>query len=90
MWFEDLEPKQQYLYSKQIRHNKEYLEKYKDQIQYWSDKFANGEDVVLEDLSEYILNNMFWDEKTEELDRIKMAFFFGQSIRYQIDKEDDE
>lgn len=89
-WFEELEPKQQYLYSKQLRHNKDFLDRYMDQMKFWTDKFPDEEETDLLCLSEYILNNMFWDEETEELDRVKMALFFGQSVRFQIDKQNGE
>lgn len=89
-WFEELEPKQQYLYSKQLRHNKDFLDRYMEQMKFWTDKFPDEEETDLLCLSEYILNNMFWDEETEELDRVKMALFFGQSARFQIDKQNGE
>ena len=89
-WFEELEPKQQYLYSKQLRHNKDFLDRYMEQIKFWTDKFPDEKETDLLCLSEYILNNMFWDEETEELDRVKMALFFGQSVRLQIDKQNGE
>lgn len=89
-WFEELEPKQQYLYSKQLRHNKDFLDRYMEQMKFWTDKFPDEEETDLLCLSEYILNNMFWDEETEELDRVKMALFFGQSVRFQIDKQNGE
>lgn len=88
-WFETLDPKKQYLYSKQLRHNKDGLEKYKEQIKFWAERFSEEESDLLE-LSEFILNNMFWDEKNEELDRVKLSLFFGQSFRFQIDKQNGE
>ena len=89
-WFDSLEPRQQYLYSKQLRHNKDFLDRYIEQMKFWTDKFPDEEETDLLCLSEYILNNMFWDEETEELDRVKMALFFGQSVRFQIDKQNGE
>lgn len=89
-WFEELEPKQQYLYSKQLRHNKDFLDRYMEQIKFWTDKFPDEKETDLLCLSEYILNNMFWDEETEELDRVKMALLFGQSARFQIAKQNGE
>lgn len=89
-WFDALEPKQQYLYSKQLRHNKDSLDKYIEQMKFWTDKFPDEEETDLLCLSEYILNNMFWDEKSEELDRVKMAIFLGQSAKFQIAKQDGE
>lgn len=88
-WFETLDQKKQYLYSKQLRHNKDDLEKYKEQIKFWAERFSEEESDLLE-LSEFILNNMFWDEKNEELDRVKLSLFFGQSFRFQIDKQNGE
>lgn len=88
-WFETLDPIKQYLYSKQLRHNKDDLEKYKEQIKFWAEKFPSKEADFLE-LSEFILNNMFWDEESEELDKVKLAIFFGQSLRAQIDKQNGE
>lgn len=79
-WFEHLDRNQKYLYSKQIRHNKDDLEKYQSQIEFWTKKFSNEDEVDLVEMSEYIINNMFFEEKTEELDRVKLAFFFGQMI----------
>ena len=83
-WFEDIDRKQRYLYSKQARHNKDDLEKYQSQIEFWSKKFPEQDgDIEMAILAEFIINNMIWDEKTEELDTVKMAFFFGQTINNQ-------
>lgn len=88
-WFKDINKNQRYLYSKQARHNKDDLEKYESQIEYWTRKFPQVKDVVMVELAEYIINNMFWEEKTEELDRVKLAFFFGDTIaRAQEQKEE--
>lgn len=85
-WFDDLDKEQKYLYSKQIRHVKDDLDKYQKQFEFWSNKYSQ-EDVDLVEFAEYVLNNMFWEEETEELDTIKMAFWFG-SLIYQH-KEDE-
>lgn len=77
-WFDSLDQKQQYLYSKQLRHNQDIIPNYKEQIKFWTNKFPNKE-ADASKLYEYILNNMFWNEITEELDRVKIALFFGQS-----------
>lgn len=79
-WFKNIDKKQKYLYSKQARHNKDDLEKYQSQIEYWSEKFPGEEDVSMIELAEFIINNMFWEEKTEELDKVKLAFFFGMAV----------
>ena len=89
-WFEELEPRQQYLYSKQLRHNKDFLDKYIDQMNFWITRFSNDKEIGLLHLSEYILNNMFWDEDTEKLDRVRMALFLGQGVRSQMDKQNGE
>lgn len=78
-WFEKLEPKQKYLYSKQVRHNNEDISKYDKQIKFWTDKFGKDECDLIE-LSEYIINNMIYDPETENSDKIKLSFFFGQCI----------
>lgn len=79
-WFKDIDRKQRYLYSKQARHNNDDLEKYQVQIEYWTQKFPKEGDISMVELAEFIINNMFWEEKTEELDRVKLAFFFGDTI----------
>lgn len=89
-WFQNLEKEQKYLYSKQIRHNKEDLEKYQDQVQFWLNKQNNDDvEVSICEMAEYVLNNMFWEEKTEELDRVKMAFFFGQLAQQANEESED-
>lgn len=89
-WFQKLEKEQKYLYSKQVRHNKEDLEKYQNQVQFWLDKqHDNEEEVNVCEMAEYVLNNMFWEEKTEELDRVKMAFFFGQLAQQANEESKD-
>ena len=78
-WFEKLDAKQQYLHSKLIRHNKDDLQKYLEQVQFWSNKYSDEKEIDLKEDSEYILNNMFWDD--EDNDPIKLAFFLGQNYR---------
>ena len=80
-WFKYLDKRQKYLYSKKIRHNKDDLEKYQEQIEFWANKYVSPEPKInMAMLAEYIINNMFWEEETEDLDRIKLAFFFGETI----------
>lgn len=90
-WFQKLEKEQKYLYSKQVRHNKEDLEKYENQMKFWINKHqgnaSDEEEVDVYRLAEYVLNNMFWEEDTEELDKVKMAFFFGQLVEKQANEE---
>lgn len=89
-WFENIDRKQRYLYSKQARHNKDDLEKYKSQIEFWSNKYNSPEsEINTAALAEFIINNMFWDEKTEDMDKVKLAFFLGDTIAKTIEKEEE-
>lgn len=77
-WFQDLPSEKKYLYSKQIRHNKDNLEKYQKQLEFWTSKFPSKTDKIdLVDLSEYILNNMIYEDDSDE---INLAFFLGQLV----------
>lgn len=89
-WFEKIDKKQRYLYSKQARHNKDDLEKYQEQITFWSKRFPEEGEVEMAKLAEFIINNMFWEEDTEDLDKVKLAFFFGNTIAMQRKKEENE
>ena len=89
-WFKDIDRKQRYLYSKQARHNNDDLEKYQDQIEFWSKKFPKEGEVSMAELAEFIINNMFWEEKTEDLDRVKLAFFFGDTIAKAQEQEEEK
>lgn len=90
-WFSDLDKKQCYLYSKDARHNKDDLEKYQNQVQYWINEFSSPEEEInLVEMAEFIMNNMIWYPDTEELDKIKLAFFFGNMIRRQCKKEEEK
>lgn len=88
-WFKDINRKQRYLYSKQARHNNDDLEKYQDQIEYWTRKFPKEGEISMAELAEFVINNMFWEEKTEELDRVKLAFFFGDAIAKAQEQEEE-
>lgn len=79
-WFKNIDRKQRYLYSKQARHNKDDLKKYQSQIEFWTKKFPKNGEISMTELAEFIMNNMFWEEKTEDLDKVKLAFFFGDAI----------
>lgn len=87
-WFKDINRNQKYLYSKQARHNNDDLEKYQVQIEYWTKKFPKEGEISMVELAEFIINNMFWEEKTEELDRVKLAFFFGDTIAKAQEQEE--
>lgn len=89
-WFKDIDRKQRYLYSKQARHNNDDLEKYQNQIEFWSKKFPKKGEVSMAELAEFIINNMFWEEKTEDLDRVKLAFFFGDTIAKAQEQEEEK
>lgn len=88
-WFKDINRNQRYLYSKQTRHNKDDLEKYESQIEFWSRKFPKKGEISMVELAEYIINNMFWEEKTEDIDRVKLAFFFGDTIATSQSAEEE-
>ena len=92
-WFKYIDKKQKYLYSKQARHNKDDLEKYQSQIEFWSNKYKSSEpEINMATLAEFIFNNMFWDEKTEDIDKVKLAFFFGDIIasKERTEKEQEQ
>jgi hypothetical protein len=89
-WFDELDKDQQYLYSKQLRHNKDDLEKYENQIKFWTDKYPEKGEVNLAELAEYIMNNLFYDEETEESDKVKFGFFFGDMIAQSSKTSQDE
>lgn len=92
-WFKYIDKKQKYLYSKQARHNKDDLEKYQSQIEFWSNKYKSSEpEINMAALAEFIFNNMFWDEKTEDIDKVKLAFFFGDIIasKERTEKEQEQ
>lgn len=77
-WFQDLPNEKKYLYSKQIRHNKDNLEKYQKQLEFWTSKFPSKTDKIdLVDLSEYILNNMIYEDDSDE---INLAFSLGKLV----------
>lgn len=77
-WFKELPAEKQYLYSKQIRHNKDNLEKYQKQLTFWTDKFSSKDkEIDLVDLSEYILNNMIYEDNSDE---INLAFLLGTTV----------
>ena len=90
-WFQHLDKKQKYLYSKQVRHNKDDLEKYQTQIEFWTNKYVSPEpETNIAMLAEYIINNMFWEEETEDLDKVKLAFFFGDIIATKERQQNQE
>lgn len=90
-WFKGLSKSQRYLYSKQARHNKEGVQKYSEQIEYWTNKFPGeeNEEIRMVKLAEFVLSNMFWDEDQEDIDRVKVAFFFGNAISQAVEREDE-
>ena len=90
-WFDYIDKKQKYLYSKQVRHNKDDLEKYQKQIEFWANKYKSpGPDIDMSLLAEFIINNMFWEEETEDLDKVKLAFFFGDTIATKERQQNQE
>lgn len=88
-WFKNINRNQRYLYSKQARHNNDDLKKYQNQIEYWTKNFPKKGEIPMVELAEFVINNIFWEEQTEKLDKIKMAFFFGDTIYNQNLKEEN-
>ena len=83
-WFQDLPNEKKYLYSKQIRHNKDNLEKYQKQLEFWTNKFPSKTDKIdLVALSEYILNNMIYEDNSDE---INLAFSLGKLVNNESGK----
>jgi hypothetical protein len=82
-WFKEIDKEQQYLVSKQIRHNKDFVVPYEEQINYWIQHYR-GEDNVYK-LAKYVIENLFY---TSEEDKVKIAFYFGQVTSAAISKED--
>lgn len=88
-WFEILDRKQQYLYSKQLRHNKDNINYYLEQIKYWSTKFTSPE-VDMIHMSEFIYNNIIWNPDTEDIDKLKVALFLGMAVSQSSNIEELE
>lgn len=89
-WFKKINRNQRYLYSKQARHNNDDIRKYDKQIEFWQKKFPEEGEIDLAKVAEYIINNIFWEEKTEDLDRVKMAFFLGDIIATEKCQQDTQ
>lgn len=89
-WYQDIDRKQRYLYSKKARHNKDDIEKYLPQLEFWTKQYHKEGEVDMVELSEYIMNNIFWDKDTEDRDKVKMAFFFGNVISKQLEDNKNE
>lgn len=83
-WFEELDKEQQYLYSKQLRHIRDDIKDYVDQFQFWCNKAP--ENITAREMFEFVLNNMFWKEETEDLDKVRMALFLGQTETFSNEK----
>ena len=83
-WFDLLDRKQQYLYSKFLRHNQEEIKSYMDQLKHWTDEYPNATEdskkVNMIELSEYVFNNTIWDINNEEDDQVKVALFLGMIV----------
>jgi len=90
-WFELLDKKQMYLYSKSLRHNQEEIESYLDQMKHWASEFPNfSKEVDAVKLSEFVFNNIVWNQDTEELDKVKVALFLGMGIGKNADLSDEK
>ena len=86
-WFNDLDQSRQLLYSKGLRHCGDDLAKYTEQTKFWLDKFTKDdeEDIDTIEFSEFLLNNMFWDN---ESDIINMALFLGGKVTIPVNDGD--
>lgn len=90
-WFDLLDKKQQYLHSKLLRHNKESIEQYSDQIKYWTNQFPSEEGQVdMIEMSEYLMDKIVWNSETEEQDKVRVALFLGMLIGQTNPDEEDE
>lgn len=91
-WFKDLDSEQQYLHAKSLRHIKEDLKSYLNQMNYWTHEFPGfaEDEVNMLDLSAFVYNNIIWDPETEDTDRIKLALFLGMVTGRSINKDQEE
>lgn len=90
-WFDLLDRKQQYLYSKLLRHNQEEIESYMDQLKYWTETFPHSskdDQINMIELSEYVFNNMIWND--EETDQVKVALFLGMIVGKNSNLDDEQ
>ena len=90
-WFDLLDRKQQYLYSKLLRHNQEEIESYMDQLKYWAEAFPHSskdDQINMIELSEYVFNNMIWND--EETDQVKVALFLGMIVGKNSNLDDEQ
>lgn len=86
-WFDLLEEKKKYLYSKDFCHLPEQMQKYRTQLEYWVKKYNSSQEsdeVDTVKLSEYVLNIIVFDSETEEQDLIKLALFLGMGVGQSI------
>lgn len=56
-------------------------------MEFWAKQFPKHGEISMAELAEFIINNMIWNPATEDLDRVKMAFFFGDTIAMAEVKE---
>jgi hypothetical protein len=89
-WIEDLDNDQKYLHTKLIRHNKDDLNKYIDQINFWANKFEpdSKKEINYGLLAEYVLNNIIMEKEDEDKDLVKLAFYFGSIIKSSKNDKD--
>lgn len=90
-WFELLDRNQQYLHSKSLRHLQEDVGSYLEQMKYWTDKFNSGDDeeINMMELSDYVYNNMIWNDETEEQDKVRVALFLGMIVGKNSNLDDE-
>lgn len=86
-WWDSLDKNQQYLHSKELRHNgPDYISKYQEQIKFWSEKYKGEEDIDMIDLAQYLLNNIFYND---EFDKVRLALHLGMVVGTKIDLNDE-
>lgn len=92
-WFGLLDRKQQYLHSKSLRHIREDIKPYLEQIKHWTSAFPqiNPEGQVnMIDFSEYVFSNMVWNPETEDQDKVKVALFLGMTAGENVDLSNEQ
>ena len=87
LWFPLLERKQKHLYSFQIRHTRELIESYINQILYWTNQYEDKGDVNIIDISNFIFDNMIWNN---EEDQVKVALYLGMVMGDKVDLSQEE
>lgn len=90
-WFKELKDlDKQFLYSISARHCNDDLDKYQDQVSFWSKKYTNkidSNEVDMVDMSEFILNHIIFQPEDEDL-IINLAFMLGKVTGKELFKDE--